>query len=252
MFPSPTLSLPSLLILTSAMQAYILHLSHTAFFILAEKEFKKTFHLFYSQTYLVTLLKWVLIFWHVCVTCSQKKCNRTQIFPRFFGKRPRSFFTATSSWKPTISSCWCKRTSCKCKVLPFVVAILFVFIVPNSEEVYSLRFSIMTKFLDAIENLVIKIPEIINNAAHLKLITALSSFLRIRGCHKHFSPSPCLEKWISGTSSSSWSSSLLEYGGWVELSVLPKKVAAHYCWKEVRKLAANWNDICSTVSEKRK
>lgn len=40
MFPSPTLSLPSLLILTSATQAYILHLSHTALFILAEKEFK--------------------------------------------------------------------------------------------------------------------------------------------------------------------------------------------------------------------
>ena len=57
----------------------------------------------------------------------------------------------------------------QCKVSPFVVAILFVFIVPNSEEVYSLPFSIMTKFLDAIENLVIKIPEIINNAAHLKL-----------------------------------------------------------------------------------
>ena len=50
------------------------------------------------------------------------------------------------------------------------MAILFVFIVPNSEEVYSLRFSIMTKFLDAIENLAIKIPEIINNAAHLKPI----------------------------------------------------------------------------------
>lgn len=43
MFPSPTLSLPSLLILTSATQAYILHLSHTVLFILAEKEFKKEF-----------------------------------------------------------------------------------------------------------------------------------------------------------------------------------------------------------------
>lgn len=93
----------------------------------------------------------------------------------------------------------------QCKVLPFVVAILFVFIFPKSEEVYSLRFSIMTKLLDAIENLIIKIPEIINNAAHLKLINncCFSSFLRVRGCQKHFSPSPSLQKWISGTSSPS-------------------------------------------------
>ena len=92
----------------------------------------------------------------------------------------------------------------QCKVLPFVVAIIFVFIVPNSEEVYPLRFSIMTKFLNAIENLVIKVPQIINSAAHLKLINnRFQLFFTSSKLSQTFSPSPCLEKWISGMSAPS-------------------------------------------------